>query len=584
MRQKGSQSLQNRFDVVVIGAGLSGLTLARHLLLDTSRTVLLLDKRSEPAAGRQKVGESLVQVGGYYFSKILDLQEHLLRKHYLKYNLRFYWKTPGRSNAAFEDYSQAFIRLESNIPTFQLDRNALEDYLLEQNRAHPNFRFSGTIRSIDLHLSENEEDHRIVVDGSEVRCRWVVDASGRSGVLRRRLSLGRRSPIHHNATFCWVEGLVDIEKLTGRSAKQVRLDSARRKTGNFPFFLATNHFCAEGQWFWVIALHGKTSLGLVYDPSVVPAKSVATAGKMINYVCQQWPLLARDLPNRKILQEGCRVDYACDVQKSLSDLRWALIGDAGRFSDPLYSPGSDLISLYNTLIVDAIQTEDPAMLEEKCSLYEQIMRVMYEAYLPSYALSYNCLGDQETFILKYSWELSIYFGFYVLPFINDLIINPEFMRATLRKFSLLGPINLNLHKFLSAFAYWKKAQPAPSRSPLLFDLFDISPLRASEKLFYEIGLSPEETIGLIDCHLDRLEEMARYIFAHVHASVLGKKDALLNGALIDSFVPRNQGFDPMQMQAAYTAKRKSTSVYRWKLNPLALEPLLAEQREPVVGH
>ena len=35
-------------DVVVLGAGLAGLTLARHLLLDTGRTVLLVDRQEAP--------------------------------------------------------------------------------------------------------------------------------------------------------------------------------------------------------------------------------------------------------------------------------------------------------------------------------------------------------------------------------------------------------------------------------------------------------------------------------------------------------------------------------------------------------
>jgi flavin-dependent dehydrogenase len=34
-----------QYDVIITGAGLAGLTLARQLLMYTDRTVLLLDKR-----------------------------------------------------------------------------------------------------------------------------------------------------------------------------------------------------------------------------------------------------------------------------------------------------------------------------------------------------------------------------------------------------------------------------------------------------------------------------------------------------------------------------------------------------------
>src|SRR5574341_1153267 len=96
------------YDVVVIGTGLAGLTLIRQLLLYTGQSVLLLDRRANPPEDApQQYGESLVQCSGYYLSRVLDLEEYLLINHYLKYNLRFYWPTPGLANTGFEDYSQS---------------------------------------------------------------------------------------------------------------------------------------------------------------------------------------------------------------------------------------------------------------------------------------------------------------------------------------------------------------------------------------------------------------------------------------------------------------------------------------------
>ena len=117
------------------------------MLLQTDKTVQLLDTRNNPPReAPQKYGESLVQCAGYYFSKVLDLEEYLLINHYLKYNLRFYWPTEGLDQSEFENYSQLFVRSLSNIPTFQLDRNLLEEFLLESNRANPRCRFTGGVR------------------------------------------------------------------------------------------------------------------------------------------------------------------------------------------------------------------------------------------------------------------------------------------------------------------------------------------------------------------------------------------------------------------------------------------------------
>ena len=96
------------------------------------------------------------------------------------------------------------------------------------------------------------------------------------------------------------------------------------------------------------------------------------------------------------------------------------------------------------------------------------MRAFYEAYVPSYAVSYDVLGDQETFALKYSWELAIYFAFYVFPFINDLFTDTRFLPGFLRRFSHLGPINHGLLDLLVGLYNWKKERrmlPACRASP-----------------------------------------------------------------------------------------------------------------------
>src|SRR5260221_6608514 len=173
-----------KYDVVILGAGLAGLSLSRQLLMYSDKSVLLLEKRPQVPVERQKVGEATVQVSGYYFAKILDLEEHLLREHLMKYNLRFYWKTPGRRNDCFEDYSQSYIRNLSNIASYQLNRNKIEGELLRLNLQNLNFSFQPGISDLDVALANTAQPHvvRYQAEGErrEMHARWAVDTTRRA--------------------------------------------------------------------------------------------------------------------------------------------------------------------------------------------------------------------------------------------------------------------------------------------------------------------------------------------------------------------------------------------------------------------
>ncbi len=556
-------------DVLIAGAGLAGLTLARHLLLaEPEIRILMVDRGAEIPNPKQKVGEATVQVSGYYYSRVLEMEEHLLRSHFLKYNLRFYWKSQ-RGGEVWEDLSQSFIRKISNIATYQLDRNLFEAAVLEKNRESASFELINPIAGLDVDLAE-EGPHgfRFEVDGQEVtgRARWVVDASGRNRFLARRQKLERPSPIKHGASFLWVDGLLDPEKITNLDRKALRMRPERGTLGHFPTFLATNHYCGEGYWFWEIPLHGKTSLGLVYDSAVVSSKDVSTADKLIEWICREYPLYARDLPQREVLHHSGFTSFALDSGQTISASGWALCGEACRFTDPLYSPGGDLISIYNTLIADCILTRDRQELEAKVRLYEPLARAVFEAYVPSFSVSYCTLGDQECFSLRYVWELTVYFAYYVFPFINDLHVDKTFLPTFLRRFGQLGPINHGIHRLLAAYYRWKKENVVlEAPEPVFFEFTDVGALAAAELTFYKVGVSREEARQVLDDQLENLRDLARWTAAHVASAVLDDPRAATNAAFIRGIDIDNLQFDPAAMaERLEAACRETSETYVWR--------------------
>ncbi|MEQ1727238.1 MAG: hypothetical protein ABL982_02565 [Vicinamibacterales bacterium] len=560
------------YDVVIIGAGLAGLSLARQLLLRSATLrILHLEKRVQVPQAGIKVGEATVQVSGYYFSKVLELEEHLMREHFLKYNLRFFWPTAGSDPAQVETYSQSYIRKMSNVPSYQIARLPFERELLRVNLERAE-QYTLVTHALDVavHLSTDGPagaPHRVtwkkdgVTEGATAT--WVVDAAGRAHVLQKGLGLTKPNTIRHGSSFLWVDGLVNVEQLTDMTPDQIRLNPQRSQTGHLPFWLATNHFCGEGFWFWVIPLHGATSLGLVYDTERVRPEDVNDPRKLVAWICERFPLFQRDLPARTLLHHGSFRSHSHDAVRTIDRNRWAMVGEAGRFTDPLYSPGGDLIAIYNTLVTDAILTGDPNELDAKVAMFEQLEQAVYSAYVPSFTVSYDCLGDQEVHSLKYVWELTIYFAFYVFPFINDLFTDRRFIIAFLRAFGRLGRVNLSLQTFLKGYYDWKKTSREPQASPVFFDFYEVQALSVAESTFYKVGVSIDEARLTLEMQLDNTTMLARYIAAHVYAMVLHEPAAVTNRAFIESLDVARLEFEPAAMCAHYATYAGLTTAYPW---------------------
>jgi flavin-dependent dehydrogenase len=562
------------YDVIIIGAGLAGLTLSRQLLLETDKRILLIDRRDVIPPGKQKVGESLVQVGGYYFGKVLDLEEHLFCEHLMKYNLRFYWASANKENRNFEDFGQSYIRSFSNIPCYQLDRNKIEAELLRCNQMDSRFEFISSISNLDVELSDNDV-HTVAFDrdgnSASWTAHWVVDTSGRRKILANQLGLIEENNVHHGASFFWVDGLIDIEKLTEKSLRDRRLNTNRKETGHLPLWLATNHFMGEGFWFWVIPLQGKTSLGLVYDNQLISHNDVSTPEKLIDWVCERFPLFERDLPNRKVIDHSSFKSFSYGCKQTISSSRWALSGESGRFADPLYSPGSDFIAFHNTLIVDAIRTTNAQELAGKCNFYELTVRSIYESLLPTYGISYDALGDQEAFSIKYTWELSVYFSFFVFPFINDLSTDKRFVLSFFKQFSVLGPINKNLQQFISAFYQWKKKEGHQLSEPLLHDFTRVRPLQTAADTFYKVGISVEDARIVLSDQVENLTELARFFVAYMCSIIFEDKHILTNKSFVESIDLEHLKFDLEALEARYHSSIHETARYEWSFDCEGLE-------------
>ena len=154
------------------------------------------------------------------------------------------------------------------------------------------------------------------------------------------------------------------------------------------------------------------------------------------------------------------------------------------------------------------------------------------------------------------------------------------MQTVLKRLAIFGPINRSVQQFLGDYYMWKhKNGIKPLADPHHIEFYSIQPLKESETLFYEIGLTLEQAEDQTEKHVERMREFARYIYAHVYAAMLGDKRVLLNAAFIKSLRLKDVKFDPDAMRSHYEPFAESEKVYDWKLNPFALEPFIAAKVE-----
>ena len=91
--------MEMKYDVIIPGGGLAGLTLGIQLKReDPNISILILESRdTEAATGAHKVGESTVELATHYFREVLDLKGYLEEFELPKQGLRFFFKTNNKA-------------------------------------------------------------------------------------------------------------------------------------------------------------------------------------------------------------------------------------------------------------------------------------------------------------------------------------------------------------------------------------------------------------------------------------------------------------------------------------------------------
>lgn len=324
------------FDVGIIGGGPAGSALAAYLARE-GMSCVVLEAEKFP---RPHVGESLVPASTRVF-KDLDFLVKMEEAGFVhKYGAVWTaddtrplyehdWEGLDPDCAAdirFEERNQEGV--EQNY-TYHVDRGKFDQLLLEHAA-----EFGATVREECRVLDVNFDDPAAPLityrNGSgtgekQIKTRLVVDASGRKTLLGRLKKIRVLDPVFDQyACHTWFDNY-------DRTKTDVK--------GGHGDHIFIHFLPLSNSWVWQIPITETiTSIGVVTQKKNFQKSKMAREEFFWDCIKSR-PVLYRELKAadqvRPLTDEG---DYSYSMKEICGD-GWALVGDAARFVDPIFSSG-----------------------------------------------------------------------------------------------------------------------------------------------------------------------------------------------------------------------------------------------------
>ena len=438
-------SMARQVDVAILGGGLAGNLLARQLRRQIPQaSVALFERETERA---YKVGESTVEIAANYFLRKLGLSGYLYQEHLPKNGLRFFFDSENR-DADLHRMSEIGLAHLPPYPSFQIDRARFECDLLEMNRSDGVDVHVGA-RITALEVGEGKPDggfaHRFEVrhddESTQWAARWVIDATGRAGTLARTKDL-RLPERGHRVAAVWgrFRNVRDMDDWAAPTWLARAHHTARA--------LSTNHFCYPGYWIWFIPLrHGVTSVGIVADAASFRKGCLEAEG--FRRFLEEHRAPAQLLDGADMVDVGAFTQLAFRTRRFFSRDRWTLLGDAGAFTDPFYSPGSDFIAIENDLTADLIARDFSGEdIRERVEAYEAFLQFRFDVTLQLYQDLYPSFGSFDLLRTKVFFDCACYYNLWFDAYARDEHLDLKAVQGVLRR---KEPVIAAMDNFSRAF-------------------------------------------------------------------------------------------------------------------------------------
>ena len=333
MLKRSMEINNNNYDVIVMGGGPAGSTVA-SILAREGRKVVLFEKEKFP---RHHIGESLMTDTYWPFERMGILEKLRNSPFVRKYSVQF-------ANPAGKE-SRPFYFFEANhhesAVTWQVTRALFDKLLLDHARDQGVTVHEQTL--VKQVLFEGDSARGVearMLDGSlqKFNAPVVVDATGQSAMLSNKFRWRMRDPKLKKAVlYSYFKGAHREPDLNGGATLVLR-------TAN-----------GSGGWFWYIPLEDDvTSVGIVANPEYLVKGRGQDLAKIF------YEEIEKCEPCRRRVEGATRVDKIYSIldysyrSKQCAGNGFILIGDAYGFLDPIYSSGVLLALKMAELAADAI--------------------------------------------------------------------------------------------------------------------------------------------------------------------------------------------------------------------------------------
>ncbi|MBU2931270.1 NAD(P)/FAD-dependent oxidoreductase [Vibrio cyclitrophicus] len=322
--------------VVIIGAGPSG-SVAASLLHKKGIDVRVIEKSLFP---RFSIGESLLP------ACMEVIEQAGMSKAVAEANFQFKDGAAFRKNDVYTAFN--FEDKFSSGPgtTFQVQRDAFDKVLADAAEAQGiTIDYQHELMGIDFTEGSTTLDVQ-VLDGEryQLEAQYVLDGSGFGRVLPKMLNLEEPSSLPpRKAIFTHInDHVLDVD---------TELEYDRNK------ILISVHPSNPDVWYWLIPFsNGVSSFGVVGEPKFFesyPEDKIAA----LKQLATEEPGLAEILANAEYPNPAGEIGgYSANVKHLATD-KYALLGNAGEFLDPVFSSGVTIAMKSAQFAVECVEKQ-----------------------------------------------------------------------------------------------------------------------------------------------------------------------------------------------------------------------------------